>query len=166
IVLYFSVAVSFSVFLISTYGEEAPDVIENSDSINLVILILSIPLWWINFAANAKRFHDLDKSGWLQLIWFIPVIGPLISFIVLGFISGDHGDNDYGSPDNGSMFASSNGIFGESGGSRSSGRTGYFDKDDNQTPSRKGRTNRIDPTPAKSSRPAFGKRTDTPLRRQ
>ena len=26
-------------------------------------------------AVGARRLHDIDKSGWLQLLWLIPLIG-------------------------------------------------------------------------------------------
>jgi uncharacterized membrane protein YhaH (DUF805 family) len=41
---------------------------------------------WIGLAGLAKRWHDRDKSGWWVLLNFIPVIGPLICFIVAGFL--------------------------------------------------------------------------------
>lgn len=34
-------------------------------------------------AAGARRLHDTDRSGWLQLIWFIPLIGWIILIIWL-----------------------------------------------------------------------------------
>jgi uncharacterized membrane protein YhaH (DUF805 family) len=37
----------------------------------LVSLALLLP----SIAAGARRLHDIGKSGWLQLVWLIPVIG-------------------------------------------------------------------------------------------
>lgn len=31
-----------------------------------------------SLAVGARRLHDIDKSGWWQLLWFIPVIGWLV----------------------------------------------------------------------------------------
>ncbi len=41
-------------------------------------LVLIIP----SLAAGARRLHDIDKSGWWQLFYLLPVIGwiPLIYF--------------------------------------------------------------------------------------
>lgn len=33
--------------------------------------ILFIPIFWFSWAQSAKRCHDLNKSGWWQLIPFI-----------------------------------------------------------------------------------------------
>lgn len=34
-------------------------------------------------AINARRLHDIGISGWWQLVYFIPGIGPLWLFILL-----------------------------------------------------------------------------------
>ncbi len=65
----------------------------------LVILVLA--LWvifgtWISFAAQAKRWHDLDKTGWFVLINFFPIVGGIISLVVLGFFKGAPGPNRFG----------------------------------------------------------------------
>ncbi len=31
-----------------------------------------------SLAVGARRLHDIDKSGWWQLIWFVPLIGWII----------------------------------------------------------------------------------------
>jgi uncharacterized membrane protein YhaH (DUF805 family) len=50
---------------------------------------------WISFASGAKRWHDLDKSGWLVLLNIIPVIG-FFTFLYTGFAAGTEGDNRFG----------------------------------------------------------------------
>jgi uncharacterized membrane protein YhaH (DUF805 family) len=32
-------------------------------------------------AVSARRLHDTDRSGWLQLLWFIPLIGWILLII-------------------------------------------------------------------------------------
>lgn len=34
-------------------------------------------------AVGARRLHDTDRSGWLQLLWIIPVIGWIILIVWL-----------------------------------------------------------------------------------
>lgn len=51
---------------------------------------------WISLAAQAKRWHDRDKSGWWSLIAFVPFIGPLWIFIELGWLRGTIGPNRFG----------------------------------------------------------------------
>jgi hypothetical protein len=47
-------------------------------------------------AGQAKRWHDRDKSAWWVLVYFIPIIGWLWSFIVAGFLRGTSGYNRFG----------------------------------------------------------------------
>ncbi len=49
-----------------------------------------------SIALYARRFHDFGKSGFLQLLMMVPLVG-LIVFFVLGIIKGDESDNTYGS---------------------------------------------------------------------
>lgn len=41
---------------------------------NLVSLALALP----SLAVGARRLHDIDKSGWWQLLYLIPVIGWIV----------------------------------------------------------------------------------------
>src|ERR1017187_418321 len=34
-----------------------------------------------SIAATRRRLHDTDRSGWLQLLWFIPIIGWILLII-------------------------------------------------------------------------------------
>ena len=53
-------------------------------------LVLLVP--WL--AVGARRLHDSGKSGWLQLILLIPLIGWVIVLILLALPSDD--ENKYG----------------------------------------------------------------------
>ena len=46
-------------------------------------------------AVGARRLHDTNKSGWMQLIWLIPILG-WIYMIYLLVQDGDVADNQYG----------------------------------------------------------------------
>jgi len=65
-------------------------------SINPVLYVLSVVLLWPQLAIGCKRFHDMGKTGWLQLIGLIPFVGGLILLVWLGAIAGDPHDNLYG----------------------------------------------------------------------
>jgi len=54
----------------------------------LAVLIPSI-------AVQVRRFHDQDKSGWMILLNFIPVVGGLIVLVFM-CLEGTSGDNQYG----------------------------------------------------------------------
>ena len=45
-----------------------------SSAFSLVVLLPSL-------AVTSRRLHDTDRSGWLQLLWLIPLVGLIILFI-------------------------------------------------------------------------------------
>ena len=54
-------------------------------------LLVLIPF----LAVNCRRLHDINKSGWWQLLMFVPVIGWLI--LLYWFVKpGDDGENRFG----------------------------------------------------------------------
>ena len=57
-----------------------------------VVYFLALLVPWL--AVGARRLHDSGKSGWLQLILLVPLIGWIIVLILLALPSGD--DNKYG----------------------------------------------------------------------
>jgi len=60
---------------------------------NLVSLALLVP----SLAVGARRLHDVGKSGWFQLLWFVPFIGWL--FLVYWAVQNGHPrPNEYGPP--------------------------------------------------------------------
>lgn len=50
-----------------------------------------------SLAVGARRLHDIGKSGWWQLLWFVPVIG-IIVLIVWWAAKGEAGENRFGAP--------------------------------------------------------------------
>jgi uncharacterized membrane protein YhaH (DUF805 family) len=58
-------------------------------AVALIGAVLWIPLVWFVWAQGAKRCHDIDRSGWMQLI-------PFYVFFLL-FEEGKPGRNEYGS---------------------------------------------------------------------
>ena len=47
-------------------------------------------------AVGAKRWHDRNKSGWWLLLNFVPVVGPLWTFVECGCMRGTEGPNRHG----------------------------------------------------------------------
>jgi uncharacterized membrane protein YhaH (DUF805 family) len=62
----------------------------------LGILALFVP----TIAAAARRLHDTDRSGWMQLIALIPLVGIIILIVFL-CQRGTDGPNRFGSDDSG-----------------------------------------------------------------
>jgi len=50
-----------------------------------------------SLAVGARRLHDINKSGWFQLIWLIPILG-WIYMIYLLVQDSDAAANQYGEP--------------------------------------------------------------------
>ena len=58
----------------------------------LIALALLLP----NLGATARRFHDLGKTGWMQLIDLVcPPIGPIV-VLLMCIPDGEAGANKYG----------------------------------------------------------------------
>ena len=63
-----------------------------AEFIALIVALLLVVGWvWFNLVITAKRFHDLNLSGWLAPVILIPVV-----FVILCFLSGTRGPNKYG----------------------------------------------------------------------
>lgn len=66
-----------------------------------VLTFIGYIIWIIiilaTIAVGARRLHDSGRSGWLQLLWLLPCIGPII-LIIFWAQPGNPGDNKYGAP--------------------------------------------------------------------
>ena len=67
-----------------------------------ILMLLLLPLQivgaWISLALNAKRWHDVGKSGWWTLINAVCIVGPIYAFVMNGFVQGEPRRNMYGLP--------------------------------------------------------------------
>ena len=57
--------------------------------------IAGIPAFWVLYAAQVKRLHDIGKSGWWMLVLFIPAIGGMWHFFECCFRPGIPGPNRF-----------------------------------------------------------------------
>lgn len=64
-------------------------------------VIVMVGIWagmvYINFAPSIRRLNDLNKTGWISLLYLVPIINLLL-WLYLSFARGDEGLNDYGAP--------------------------------------------------------------------
>ncbi|MDB5872365.1 MAG: hypothetical protein JWQ07_1807 [Ramlibacter sp.] len=69
--------------------------------LNMIIPVLgglfSLAMLVPSLAAGSRRLHDIGKSGWLQLLGLIPVIGWAV-LIYWAAQPGEPGANQYGPP--------------------------------------------------------------------
>lgn len=85
--------VVLAVAMLMSYGPE-------SEMAGAIALILYIPFGVSMFAAQVKRWHDRNKSGWWWMVGMIPLIGPWWVLIECGFLEGTNGPNEYGESPN------------------------------------------------------------------
>jgi uncharacterized membrane protein YhaH (DUF805 family) len=43
--------------------------------------VFSLGVLLPSIAVGVRRLHDIDKSGWFLLLWFIPIIGWIILIV-------------------------------------------------------------------------------------
>ncbi len=58
-------------------------------------LVLKLFFMWPLLAIHAKRWHDLDKSGWWILTFFIPILN-IWHMLTNWFSTGSEGNNRFG----------------------------------------------------------------------
>ena len=58
--------------------------------------LLFLLLIYVGYPIRVKRWHDRDKSGWWELIAFIPIIGVWWTIVECGFLKGTEGSNRFG----------------------------------------------------------------------
>ena len=67
--------------------------------LGLVFFIFCILLIIPGLGVACRRLHDLNLSGWLLLLYFVPFINSIVGivfFVMLYFIPGTIGSNQYG----------------------------------------------------------------------
>jgi len=63
----------------------------------IIELLLIVGLFLPYIAVTARRLHDINKTGWLQLIALIPLVGWII-MIIWCATEGEKKKNKYGKP--------------------------------------------------------------------
>ena len=61
----------------------------------LFVLVFYLPLLIFSIILMKRRLNDLDKSGWWQLLIFIPIVGIIFGLYILSW-PGTKGSNNYG----------------------------------------------------------------------
>ncbi len=62
---------------------------------SILYIVLSLALFLPMLAVSVRRLHDMDKSGWLILLFLIPYVGFLIVLILMAQ-PGTIGENRFG----------------------------------------------------------------------
>ena len=76
---------------------ESNKVIPSNSFISIIKIMLILLLFWFMFSVIVRRLHDLNKSGWLSLLVFVPLVNTIF-WVILLFKSGSHEVNKFGIP--------------------------------------------------------------------
>lgn len=71
--------------------------------LDVVEIVVNILLFIFIFSVFTKRLHDLNKSGWLSLLVFVPLANAILGIVLL-FKPGSREINSYGEPPRGYKF--------------------------------------------------------------
>lgn len=64
-------------------------------TLNILALIISVAVGVSGISISVRRLHDLDKSGWMILLSFIPIANIILGIYMM-FFPGTDGPNYYG----------------------------------------------------------------------
>ncbi|MEM7430853.1 MAG: DUF805 domain-containing protein [Pseudomonadota bacterium] len=70
----------------------------NVDGAVIPALSLALVVFVLYFPLAAKRYHDLDRTGWNSLIFLMPIVGWLYLIFECGLLQGGQMVNQYGEP--------------------------------------------------------------------
>lgn len=71
--------------------------IVSSDASALASALFSLVHLVPSLAVGARRLHDTGRTGWWQLVGFVPLIG-FVALLVLMVLKGEEGANRFGDP--------------------------------------------------------------------
>ena len=70
-------------------------VVDSMIGVPVLGLIYTLGVLIPSLAVGARRLHDIGKTGWWQLIAFVPFIGVIV-LIIFFVMDSNPGDNQYG----------------------------------------------------------------------
>lgn len=81
---------ALAVFLVTVVAA----IIDMIIDVQLLEYAVAIATFIPGLAVGARRLHDTGRSGWLQLLLIIPIIGVIILIVL--WVGDSHPDNTYG----------------------------------------------------------------------
>ncbi|AZQ11592.1 DUF805 domain-containing protein [Shewanella khirikhana] len=85
---YWMFVLFYLIFYVVTIG------IDVALGTTFIAAIFSLGLLLPSLAIGARRLHDTGRSGWWQLIGFIPLIGAIV--LIVFWCQDSQDENDYG----------------------------------------------------------------------
>ena len=96
--VFVAVGLIFSGIFNTLLGPSDPSMPDSPHPFGLIPFMV---LWFAYFfICSAKRFHDMNMSGWLSPLILVPFVNLFFSILLI-FVAGTDGVNKYGEPPRG-----------------------------------------------------------------
>lgn len=63
----------------------------------LLMVVALLAVMVLSWRLTTLRMHDFNRSGWWALLFGLPIIGPILSIVIM-LVPGDDHPNDFGDP--------------------------------------------------------------------
>ncbi len=80
--------------LFATLAQVATDIATGSER-SVIAIVVTLALLLPSVAVGIRRLHDIDKTGWLLLLWMIPIVGWIV-LLIWACRPGTAGPNRFG----------------------------------------------------------------------
>ena len=89
---WYFVLFTILVSIVATIIDRA--ILRSIGNIGIVASLANLALILPSLAVGARRLHDIDRTGWWQLLSLIPIIGTIV--LIVFWVQDSHGDNKHG----------------------------------------------------------------------
>jgi len=90
---YYSLFLTITLIALSFVGY-ALGIYDTQNQVGVLDGLFSLYAIIPGIAITVRRLHDVSRSGWWVLLWFIPILGWIVLFIWM--VTASHPDNEYG----------------------------------------------------------------------
>lgn len=85
----------FLIYIALSFVDQVTGTLDEQTGAGLFSGLYALAMLIPSLAVGARRLHDINRSGWWQLLMLIPIIGGLI--LIFFFVQDSQaGDNQYG----------------------------------------------------------------------
>lgn len=96
LIAYYIAAACIGFFFFFLFAAKRDMSVQAALWLDILIFPVMILFLWATIAIQVKRWHDHDMSGWWWFLWFVPAVGPIVALVLLGFVRGTIGRNQFG----------------------------------------------------------------------
>lgn len=85
----------FIIYIVAAIVDVVLGLFSEDVGIGVISGLFSLAVTIPSLAVGARRLHDIERTGWWQLLNFIPFIG-FIALVIMWVLPGTAGANDFG----------------------------------------------------------------------